>query len=187
MKLTRERLLSVLPEIQDIENEAWREACISIWQEAYEETCWEDILDAPNNLACPSDSLVRHTRGVLAGAIKLSEGICESQGITIDTDRLRLIALLYDVCKLLEIEKDQEGFRKTEIGETMPHGYYSAHLCMKHGLPEDICQSVLSHSQFIANTPRTLEGVLLCYADLADADAVFFTQGKPLLLRYCKV
>lgn len=185
--LTRERLLEVLPEINEVETPQWREACVAIWLEAAGDSSWEDIMDAPNNPDLPPDPLVRHTRGVLRGAFALARAMEESQQAQVDHDKLRVICLVHDVCKLVELERDGEGFRKSRIGEEFPHGYLSGYYCMKHGLPRDITAAVTSHSQFVKNVPGCIEGILQFYADLADADVRKHLTGYPLLIGYCKL
>lgn len=187
MMITQEEILDALPEIGEVENHQWREACLSVWAEAAGMSCWKRLADAPNNLDVPEDSLVRHTRGVYAGAFALAEAMQKSQNVDINRDKLRVICLLHDVCKLVELEKAQTGYRKSRRGEEFPHGYFSCHLCMKHGLPEDIAAAILSHSQFIKNTPACIEGILQFYADLADADVCKFMHNFPLLIGYCKI
>ena len=185
--LSRERLLAVLPEIQEVENPQWRESCIAIWTEAFEESCWEDILDAPNSPDCPDDSLVRHTRGVLKGALALARTVQEFHPVSIHYDKLRVICLVHDVCKIVELEKDENGYHKSKLGTDFPHGYYSGYYCMKHGLPSDIVAAVTSHSQFVKNVPDCIEGVLQFYADMADAEIPRILNHLPLLMHYCKI
>ena len=183
----RTRLLEVLPEIGDIENRQWREACISIWVEAVESSCWDDVMEVPNNPDTPKDSLVRHTRGVLRGALALAQAVRELRGVEVDCDKLRVICLLHDVCKVVEQERDGDGYRKSKIGTDFPHGYFSSYYCVKYGLPLDMASAVASHSQFVKNVPSCLEGVLQFYADMADADVSRFLAEKPLLIGHCKI
>ncbi len=185
--LTRERLMEVLPELAQVENPQWREACAAIWQEAADASGWEDILDAPNAPDLPGDSLVSHTRSVLKGAFALADIVEAGRGIPVDRDKLRVICLLHDVCKAVELEPGEQGPRKSRLGQNFPHGFFSGYYCMKYGLPEDITAAVVAHSQFVKNTPSSIEGVLQFYADLADADAGRWAHGLPLLIQYCKI
>ena len=112
MMITKEEILNALPEIGEVENPQWREACLAVWAEAAGMSCWERLADAPNNLDVPEDSLVRHTRGVYAGAFALAEAMQKSQNVDINRDKLRVICLLHDVCKLVELERDQRLSQK---------------------------------------------------------------------------
>lgn len=185
--ITREDILAAFPEIDEVQNGAWREACIAVWLEAANKSCWEKVTDAPNNLDVPEDSLVRHTRGVYSASLALAKVMETAQNVAIDYDKLRVICLLHDVCKIVELVKDETGYHRSRFGVEFPHGYYSCHLAMKHGLPEDLSAALLEHSQFIKNLPNCIEGVIQFYADMADADVCKFKHGSPLLISYCKI
>lgn len=185
--ITREEILAALPEINEVQNEAWREACIAVWLEAANKSCWEKLTDAPNNLDVPEDSLVRHTRGVYSASMALAKAMENAQSAEIDYDKLRVLCLLHDVCKIVELEKDAAGYRKSRFGTDFPHGYYSSYLAMKHGLPEELSAALLEHSQFVKNLPNCIEGVIQFYADMTDADVCKFKHGSQLLISYCKI
>lgn len=185
--ITRDDILTALPEICEVQNEAWREACIAVWLEAANKSCWEKVTDAPNNLDVPEDSLVRHTRGVYSASFALAKAMKAAQDVEINDDKLRVICLLHDVCKIVELEKDATGYHRSKFGIDYPHGYYSCYLAMKCGIPEDICAALLEHSQFIKNLPNCVEGVIEFYADMTDADVCKFKHGSSLLVSYCKI
>ena len=41
-----------LPEVAQVENPQWREACAAIWMEAINASSWQNIMDAPMAFRC---------------------------------------------------------------------------------------------------------------------------------------
>jgi putative nucleotidyltransferase with HDIG domain len=121
---------------------------------------------------------------VVQGAIALAE--CrQSTGYTIDLDMVIIAAVLHDVSKLVEFGPGQEPGTavKTDHGRKFQHGFYGAHWAMAVGLPDDIAHIILSHSGSTRTFPLTEEGLLVLYADLADADICRLRAGAPLLVQ----
>src|SRR3546814_344733 len=102
-------------------------------------------------------------------------------GIQVNRSLLALAALIHDTGKLVETEfAEGGGSRKSHRGETIPHGFFSGHYALQAGLPEEVVQLVVTHTPLSAIPPRTYEGLVLRYADLACADVVRLTTGLEL-------
>lgn len=103
-------------------------------------------------------------------------------------DSLIAAALLHDVGKPQSLEMKGNSLVKTELGERFSHLYIGAQLARDEGIPDDIVHAIISHTvptyaPAAPILPRTLEAVLVHYADFACADSLFLVSGKELLLR----
>ena len=101
----------------------------------------------------------------------------------INDDLLIAGALLHDVSKMVE-QSPAEGKPGVDsrIGEELMHGSYGAHLALNAGLPLDIINIISVHSPKIKKIPHNVEGIFICYADLAAFDAVFLGKDRELYL-----
>lgn len=155
-----------------------------IWREIWSQCAWECVHDVPFNILTPGVSLVQHTARVVQGAVALAENLRVS-GDPVDLDKVIIAAVLHDVSKLVEFGPGQEPGTavKTDHGRRFQHGFYGAHWAMAVGLPDDIAHIILSHSGSTRTFPISEEGLLVLYADLADADICRLRAGAPLLVQ----
>lgn len=185
-KISDSAILEQFPQIRDIQNARIRQAVLAIWQEVFEAGKW-DSLDGPRfNLLTPDIALVEHTRCVTDGAIALARASEMHFGTKIDYDVLIASCILHDVSKVLEMEPCEGGAQKSQIGKTYQHAFFSAYYAKKHDLPDEIVTTVLTHTGFSKTLPSTREGVILFYADMADADMHRFEAGAPLNIAHHK-
>ncbi|MCX8128455.1 MAG: HD domain-containing protein [Synergistetes bacterium] len=179
-----------LPEISLISKEGWRKAVSEIWAEVFKKSKWKSIRDTQYNPLCPGVSLVDHTRAVTLAAIRIAECFEAIYGseVKIDKDVLITASLLHDVCKVLEYEPKpgEEGAIKSKIGDIYQHGFLSGYYALEKGLPDEVVSIIVSHTGDSRALPKTLEGVVLLYVDMADADFHRLRFRAPLLLEKFK-
>lgn len=180
VKIVRE----AFPEVEQIRDEALRQAVVDIWATAWETSEWEKLEDCPKGVELPlAHNLLTHSRAVASFAMSLCEQHREFNGIAMNRDEVIAIALLHDVCKLHEFTKTATGYAKSRIGNIYQHGYLSAHWAQEAGLSEEIVHGLISHTPLSGVVPQTQEAVLVHYADFADTDALLLEAGLTL---FCK-
>lgn len=180
------KMVDLIPEISDIQNEDLRQKVISIWEEAIKLGGWDDPRKIPFNPAIgTSPSLLDHIRSVTRTALAFADNYERSFKKGIDRDLLAASAILHDVSKALEYEAGQDGPVKSEVGKKLPHGFFSGFLGREAGLSVDLLHTILTHTPTVEMLPLRLEGIILRYADLMDADSHYFSSGfQTLMERY---
>lgn len=187
MKLSYEKVKEAFPQTELIGDPKIKKAVYDIWLEVFEQSAWDDLRAPRFNPLCPDIALVDHVRCVTEGSIRLAKATEDIFGTEIDYDTLIASALLHDVSKLIEMEPDgKSGVCKSKIGKTYQHAFFSAYYAKAHGLPDEIVTTVLTHTGLSKQLPTTREGVILFYADMADADMHRFEAGAPLNIAHHK-
>lgn len=184
--LTKQDLLQHLPELSLFTNETWRETVCAIWQEAYSESAWDDLADVPFAVAALTVNLVNHVRMVTTTALELAKQTKGIMSQPCDADKVLLLCLLHDVCKIVENEPDPENPgkpRKSRLGKTCQHGFMSGYYARKHGLSDDIVGELIAHAGASKIIPASSEALCMYYADMGAADLAFHFASHPLLLR----
>ncbi len=173
-------LLQMFPELSNIRNQAWAQAAVSVWGEVLERSDWKAVQDARFSIGAKEISLLGHTRAVLNHALDIADSLKAVHGRDVPLDRDALITgcILHDVDKLLALAPDGDGgCVPTDIGYDFQHGFYSAYYAEKAGLPANIVTMIINHTAFSRMMPATLEGVILFFADMADAEVIKYTYG----------
>ena len=156
---------------------------------------WKRIEDVPKNLRDEKHrTLLDHIRGTTRIALSSAEIIKELYGIPYDRDMLISACLLHDVSKVLEYEPDPKADatvfsvlsgKKSEIGISLPHAAYAAHLILEKGLPNQLAHMVITHTHDSNIRGLGWESSLLFYADFTDTDSGLLRTGaKPYCQRW---
>lgn len=177
--LHKDQILNLLPEINWIENELYKDAVINIWLEAWNESEWEDLNDVPKSLNVQEYSNIDHTRSVTKMAVDTAKILEEMYDVSIDYDVLITATLLHDVSKLIEYKKDSF----TEYGEMIQHGLYGVHKAFRYDLPLEIAHIINTHTHVSAKMPATIEAIIINYVDYLDSDVLLFLLDKKLFLK----
>ncbi|WP_313291853.1 HD domain-containing protein [Faecalispora jeddahensis] len=176
-----DQLHGFFPEMDDVANKDWvRQAC-SVWEEALRRSRWKNLSDAPFGVATPGITLLGHTKAVLHNALGIARNLREvhQSQVEINYDVLIISCILHDVDKLLAFEPAESGeLRYSEIARTYQHGFYSAYYAERAGLPASIVTLLINHTALSRMAPSTIEGMILFYADIADADLCKFIHGQ---------
>jgi putative nucleotidyltransferase with HDIG domain len=172
------------PELEEIRDRALADTVAQIWVEVWEESDWERLEDAPKNpyTVRLDHSTVTHTRSVLAQSLAIADALERFHGLHTDRDTIIAAVLLHDVSKLLEFEPSDSGGRNSRFGDLIQHAVYGMHKAWAHGLSTDLAHIVGSHTTASRLAPKTLEAVIVHYADFADTDALVWENGGKLHL-----
>ena len=102
----------------------------------------------------------------------------------IDLDRLIVGALLHDVGKLMETERDGKGgYRKSRAGQLARHPISGAILAAQCGMPDDVVNTIACHAKEGDGASKVIETVLIHQADFATFDPlVMMSKGQIVLL-----
>jgi putative nucleotidyltransferase with HDIG domain len=174
----RATVLTVLPEIAELEDATLVEAVIDIWVEFWMSSAWDDLNSIPKNSSLPpSRTLVAHVRAVTQEAVQVAQTISIVHGLAVDMDIVRAGALLHDVCKLAETQPSVEGAASySRLGELIQHGAVAASVVLQKGLPLELAHLILSHTPASAKPPATIEAWIVRYVDLLDSEVLALAE-----------
>jgi putative nucleotidyltransferase with HDIG domain len=174
----RKKLLSLMPEFQLIQDTTLQEQTIKVWEEAIQEGDWEisDLLEMPFTLLIEQAAIniITHTRAVTVCAMQIAEVLLEEykDRVKINKDILLSGALLHDVGKLFEYEKDNGNFTKSKRGQLLRHPISGAAFASKFGLPEEILHIIACHSKEGDGARKTVEAIIVNHADFVNFETL---------------
>lgn len=177
----RRHLAELLPALGDIGSEELREKVAAVWLRLWRESGFPAVEEVPwwsvvrKGDAGKSVTLVEHVNLVAEGAKGLA-AVAASSGAEVDLDILLAGALLQDVDKLVLL--DPKTLEATEIAVNSQHTFYGAHMALTEGVPWPVVHLILSHSKNTGVRPRTVEAVILHYADYAVVDIRNVMEGR---------
>jgi hypothetical protein len=171
-------IAELYPEVDAIADPQLRGAVNAVWDELWSASRWHDPADVPTSGEINYPNLP-HTRAVLQIALAIADAFATHHGRVVNRDHLIAAAVLQDASKLVEYEPGKDGrAARTDIGRAFPHAFWCAHLGVKHGLPAEVCDTILTHSPAAARLPSTLEGKILFFADQVDVIAIHGDRWK---------
>jgi len=170
------------PQLQLVTKPQWADAACEVWAEVWEKSGWEDLEEIPANPLTPTASLINHVRSVVENCVQVAKVRESIHGDRVNLDVLIVAAVLHDSSKVLEYELREGREVPSRLGELYQHGFYAAHMALTAGLPEEIVHIILTHTVATHACPRTLEGLLLYYCDMVDADLNRLRDNAPLLI-----
>lgn len=177
----REELIREIPQIEQIHNENWKEAVIKAWEMAYNDSEFDELTTVLFSPFYDAPTLVGHTRAVTENSIRIAENMEAEYHYGIDMDVIICVGVLHDISKLREHVPDGNGgVKKGPVGEAYQHAFFSAHYALEAGLPDKIVAAIFAHTGNTKTLPTSLEGIIVTYGDMADADMHRFTHGRPL-------
>ena len=165
-------LAQIFPELALVTDVATRTGVEAVWEELWQLSSWESIDEVPSSPDFPYPH-VRHNRAVLTMALAVADAFEHFHGVVVDRGMLVAAGLLQDASKMVEYCLDADGtVTYSEVGKLYPHGFWGAHLALKHGLPDLVCHIILNHTPQSAKFPIPLEGKILYYVDQIDVLAI---------------
>lgn len=185
MRSAVEKYFSV--QLEKISDVKLRNKVVDVWASAAEDGGWapEDLAQIPFTLLTETHgiNLIQHTIAVTEGAIGLAEAIEGSYTppFKVNMDWLVAGGLLHDVGKLLEIEKHQQGYRKSHSGKCARHPISGAILAARAGLCDEIINMIGCHAKEGDGRPQRIETVLIHQADFATFDPLVMLKGGLLI------
>ena len=163
---------ALYPEVESITDAPLKAAVGAVWDELWAASRWADPADVRTSGEINTPNLP-HTRSVLQISLAMADAFAAHHGLQINRDYLIASAVLQDASKVVEYAPSADGGAiKTEIGRNYPHAFWCAHLGAKHGLPAQVCDTILTHSPSAGRLPLSLEGKILFFADQIDVIAI---------------
>ncbi len=186
--VTRE-IEQLFPDLASIGDAELRDRVAAVWDEAITTGCggkgWsvDELRGIPFTLLAGDIDLafIEHLNSCVKQCIAIEKVLHEVFGdrVPIDHDHLIAGALLADVGKLLEYDKDAQGrVVKGSFGEMLRHPFSGVALCYKHGIPPEVMHIVATHSHEGDKVQRTIESIIFHHADFVDFDIAKFL-GRP--------
>ena len=186
--VTRE-IEQLFPDLASIGDADLRDGVAAVWDEAISTGCggkgWSvaELRVIPFTLLAGDIDLtfIEHLNSCVKQCIAIERVLGEVFGtrVPIDHDHLIAGALLADVGKLLEYDKDAQGrVIKGSFGEMLRHPFSGVALCYKHGIPPEVMHIVATHSHEGEKVQRSIESIIFHHADFVDFDIAKFL-GRP--------
>ena len=172
------KLFSDLLQIRDA---GLRNKVAAVWNESLTTGCggkgwtFAEIRAIPFTLLAGKIDLtfVEHLNSCVKQCIAIAEILKTVFGERIPVNRDVLIAgaLLADVGKMLEFDKNAQGQPvKGHFGDMLRHPFSGVALCYKHGIPAEVMHIVATHSHEGDKVQRSIESIIFHHADFVDFD-----------------
>lgn len=178
----KEKIRELLPEIDWIDSKELQEKVVASYVDALKTGGWEpeDMNKIPFTLLIPDCpfSYLEHVRGVTRMAKFAMDEFNEryagkDKKFTMDNDTLVAGALLHDVGKLIEYEKDASGATvKSPMGKDLRHPFSGTVVALRNGVSTRIAHTIANHAHEGDGTLRSPEGVLINKADFMNFEGI---------------
>lgn len=173
----------VFPEIAMIGDKDLQKKVVDTCQEALEIGGWclEDVDKIPFTLLIP-DTVIGYRTHVLAvtkmSIMAAKEWKIYGDRFKLNMDYLIAGAILHDVGKLIEYEKDKNGKTvKSNLGKNLRHPFSGCALAVKHGLPYEVAHIIANHAKEGDGTLRSPEAVIVNKCDMLNFTALKSFSG----------
>ena len=174
-----EKLIELMPEFNLIEDKGLRENTIKVYKKALAAGGWspEEMDEIPYTLLLEKShaSFLKKTRGFVKAALGLAEAIEGTYGdsVPINRDTIVASALLADVGKMVEYERDGNGkVVKSRHGKMLRHPFSGVGLCYEEGIPDEVMHCIATHAKEGEGTRATAEAIIIHHADFALFDVL---------------
>jgi hypothetical protein len=174
-----QELLEMIPEFDEIKDTELRRQSMAVWQEAMAYRGWTaaEIAAIPFTLLADDVKItfLEHVRTVCKMCIACDQILTEAYGprkTPVNRDHLVAGALLADVGKLFEYDKQDGKVVKSRHGTFLRHPFTSVGLGFKHGMPEEVLHLAAVHSKEGEGFKRSPEAIILHHADFIDFELV---------------
>jgi len=167
-----------MPEFQLIRDPALQEKTLKVWEEAMNKGNWDidDLLQMPFTLLIEKTpvNIITHTRAVTSCSLKIADVLLKEykDRLKIDKDFLLSGALLHDVGKLFEYEKEKGKFKKSKEGQLLRHPISGAVFAAKFGIPQEILHIIACHSKEGDGARKTVEAIIVNHADFVNFETL---------------
>ena len=190
MTHSTENIAQLFPDIMAIADASLRDKVAAVWDESITTGCggkgWTfDELRAIKFTLLAGDidmRFVEHLNSCVKQCMAIADvlGSVFGDRVPINRDYLIAGALLADVGKLLEFDKDAAGnVIKGPFGEALRHPFSGVALCYKHSIPCEVMHIVATHSHEGDKVQRSIESIIFHHADFVDFDiAKYLGRGS---------
>jgi putative nucleotidyltransferase with HDIG domain len=181
MKYSPSQIAELFPDINQIKNTELRDKVAAVWSEALTTGCggrgwtFDEIRAIPFTLLAGKIDMrfIEHLNSCAKQCIAIAKVLTDVFGarVPVNTDVLIAGALLADVGKMLEFDKNDRGeVIKGHFGDMLRHPFSGVALCFKHGLPPEVMHIIATHSHEGDKVERTIESWIFHHADFIDFD-----------------
>ena len=159
------------PELEWIESAELRRQVTDTWVKAFERSPLtpEDLHQIPFTLLVPNcpATFMEHKRCVVHIARDGARAMQEFLGraLSIDVDTVIAGAILADVGKLLEYEKEGGVTRQSARGKALRHPFTGVALALECGVPDAVCHCIAAHAAEGDLVQRSTEATIVHHAD----------------------
>jgi putative nucleotidyltransferase with HDIG domain len=179
------KIAQLFPSIRKIKNKSLREKVAAVWSEAITTGCggkgWTfDELRAVKFTLLAGDikmTFVEHLNSCARQCTAIADVLKKSFRCSIPIQRDYLIAgaLLADVGKPLEFDKDASGnVIQGKFGQQVRHPFSGVALAYKHDIPGEVMHIIATHSHEGDKMERSIESIIFHHADFVDFDIAKF-------------
>ena len=179
------QIAELFPSLRKIKDKSLRERVAAVWSEAITAGCggkgWTfDELRAVKFTLLAGDiqmTFVEHLNSCARQCIAIADVLEKSFRCDIPIQRDILIAgaLLADVGKPLEFDKDKSGkVIQGKFGQQVRHPFSGVALAFKHGIPGEVMHIIATHSHEGDKVERSIESIIFHHADFVDFDIAKF-------------
>ncbi len=185
-------IAELFPDLVAIEQIELRDRVAAVWSEAISTGCggkgWTiaELRAMPFTLLAGDIDLtfIEHINSCVRQCLAIAGVLREIYGtrIPINLDHLVAGALLADVGKPLEYDRDDSGrVVQGSFGRMLRHPFSGVALCYKHGLPPEVMHIVATHSHEGDKVQRSIESIIFHHADFVDFDIAKYLgrEDKP--------
>ena len=167
----QQKVLSIWPEINLIQNKELREKVLDCWVYAIENSVLtpEDLEIIPFSLLIKDCkiSFMNHKRTAVQLSIDIAKRMKENFGaeIQIDMDFLTAGAILIDVGKLIEYDKVERKLTTSKAGQLLRHPFSGVAIADRFGLPPEVQHIIAYHAKEGDDAKRSIEAIIVHHAD----------------------
>jgi putative nucleotidyltransferase with HDIG domain len=174
-------IAKLFPSLMKIKQKSLREKVAAVWSEAITTGCGGKGWSFPELRAVKFTLLageidmkfVEHLNSCARQCIAIADVLKKSFRCSIPINRDNLIAgaLLADVGKPLEYDKDASGkIIQGKFGQQLRHPFSGVALAYKHGIPAEVMHMIATHSHEGDKVERSIESIIFHHADFVDFD-----------------
>ncbi len=189
MTHTTNDIAQLFPDIKAIADASLRDNVAAVWDESITTGCggkgWTfDELRAIKFTLLAGDidmRFVEHLNSCVKQCMAIADvlGSVFGDRVPINRDYLIAGALLADVGKMMEFDKDADGnVIKGSFGEALRHPFSGVALCYKHEIPAEVMHIVATHSHEGDKVQRSIESIIFHHADFVDFDIAKYLGKK---------
>lgn len=189
MSYTTHQITELFPPLAEISDPDLRDKVAAVWNEALTTGCggkgWstDELRQVPFTLLAGDIDLryIEHLNSCALQCIAIAEVLTKvfADRIPINRDHLIAGALLADVGKPLEFDKDPSGkVIKGHYGDMLRHPFSGVAMCYKHDLPPEVMHIVATHSHEGDKVQRSIESIIFHHADFVDFDIAKYLGAK---------
>jgi putative nucleotidyltransferase with HDIG domain len=177
--MLKDDIIAAVPEFDWIRDEKLRENTLEVWVEALE----TGGFDVEEMSKIPFTLLADNVRITFLEHVRVVCQMCKAMGdvlinaysdrVKINMDHLIAGALLADIGKMIEFEKQPGGeLKKGHLGNMLRHPFTGVGMCFKRDIPYEVMHVIAVHSKEGDHVKRSAEAIIFHHADFTDFDLV---------------